>query len=200
MTATRLAFAPIITPALVAAGLLLTACGGGGSSTPQGAAVASIGSHEAKEGHASAAVASQAADAHRPQLRVDTSDAEKARLQNIWARCLSGKGVPTYTKSGDKLSWIFPEGGEDEYPKQFQACQQKQPLGPASEDPDRNPHYADDFTNYVKCINRDSPVVKVVQTKDGWTWADSNPEVNEDTQKQFDQIDKACELEAFGRG
>jgi hypothetical protein len=136
----------------------------------------------------------------RPQLRVDTSDAEHARLLGIWTTCLKQQGVPTYTKAGDGgVVWAFPEGEQKDHPKAYQACRSKQPISPAATDPDRNPEYADDFRDYVKCINRDSKIIKVRQTKDGWTWADDDTQESEAVMDAFTEVDQACELEAFGR-
>lgn len=181
-------------PLLVALVVLLTGCSGGGSESDAGAGVSSIA------GQATHTPPSQAgADARRPQLRVDTTEAEKARLLTVWGKCLKGQGVPTYEKDGGKL--VLTEAKPSEYAAQFAACADKEPVYPAALDPQRNPHYADDMREWVACTNEKSPTLKVVQTDDGPRPADDAAYNNasDEAQKQFAKVQQNCQYEAFGR-
>lgn len=169
-------------PILVALAALLAGCSDGGSE------------------QASQSTSSKAStDARRPQLRVDTTEAEKARLLTVWGKCLKGQGVPTYEKDGGKL--VLTKAKPSEYAAQFAACADKEPVYPAALDPQRNPHYADDMREWVACINEKSPTLKVVQTDDGPRPADDSAYNNagDEAQKQFAKVQQNCQYEAFGR-
>jgi hypothetical protein len=177
---------------LTATVLLLAACGGGGSAPQSPPRVASLQSPGETVASASATADP---DSQRPQLRVDSSEEERLRLNNAWTSCLKNEGVPTYQKA----AWLFPGKGEDEFPAAFKTCHLKQPRIPARQDPARNPHYAEDNRNWIKCINKKSPVIKIRGTEDGWTFVrdyGSDPA----QQDAFDRTVRDCELQAFGRG
>jgi hypothetical protein len=170
--------------------LLLAGCGRGSTAPPP--QVASVRSSTSP---ASAVTTSADPEAGRPQLRVDTSQDERRRLTNVWSSCLKTQGVATYTKGG----WVFPAKGEDDLPAAFKACHRKQPRQPASQDPARNPHYEQDNRDWIRCINKKSPVIKIRETPDGWTYVkDYDP--NDADDDAFNRIVTDCESEAFGPG
>ena len=197
----RLTLSLIATVGLLAP--VLAGCSGG--SGPAVASVASIpntataGSSGAGSTTAAAGSSQASIDARRPQLRVDTTEAEHARLSNIWVDCLHDRGVPIYQKGAGKITWRFPQSKPEDNPKAWAACADKQPRIPASEDSSRNPHYAEDWHNYVKCLNRNSKVIKVVEGGPGdWTYA--NDDGSQADLEAFDVVDHNCELQVFGRG
>lgn len=194
----------VLTPAL-ATGFLLTACGGGTSAgDPTGTGVASLpptategaGSGGNGSGGSKAKAPSKAADDGRPVIRVDTSDAEVDRLFAVYVKCLHSHGMKS---DPTKLASAFGiDGNAKDSPEAFKACQSKEPVSPAALDPARNPHYADDKRDWINCINKNSPIIKVVANKDGWTYAKSSNGTEAD-HDAFNVIEHNCMLKAFGR-
>ena len=158
--------------------VLLSACSGG--SAAQDPQVASI---QSPAGGAAATRSATAAADPRPQLRVDSSEEEHIRFQNAYASCLKQQGVPTYKKG----QWMFANADSSDFPAAFKTCHSKQPRQPAAQDPARNPNYEQDNRHWIKCINQKSPVIKIRQTPDGWTYAkDYGP--NEGDPDEFNRI------------
>ncbi|MCU7729365.1 hypothetical protein ODJ79_37095 [Actinoplanes sp. KI2] len=179
--------------AAVAAVLALGACGqsatDGGKNTAGGdeKQVASLSS-PAPAAHQSAESGGQ-----RPQLRLDTSDAERDRLDNIYDDCLVAHGVKVNTArtnaAGGKRS--LDQSGE---PKQaYTACLAKLPLQPPELDEDKNPNFAAQWNDNVKCLRAHGLKVHVTQPGE-WTYDDDNTPEPPDV----DQLQKACILEVFG--
>jgi hypothetical protein len=165
--------------------LLLAACSSPAPAPPKVASLVSA-----------SPTATASAAGTRPQLRLDTSDAERDRLFTAYDDCLVAHGVkvnpvdqPGPAGPGRRLD----QSGE---PKSaYVACKDKLPLQPPELDEDRNPNYAAQWNDNVKCLRAHGLMVHV--TKPGeWTWdsSDSVVPANEE------QIEKACELEAFGHG
>jgi hypothetical protein len=130
-------------------------------------------------------------DAGRPQLRLDTSDAERTRLNGIYLDCLRDHGVPGGYKPGSK-QW-FPGGGATQNAAAYRACLGKEPLQPPELDPARNPHYLDDFRTYIRCLNDGGLKVKGLADGSGWNY-DGQSSL---TQAQQDKLDHDCELKAY---
>jgi hypothetical protein len=130
-------------------------------------------------------------DSGRPQLRLDGSEEEHRKLNNAWASCLQDHGVKTYTKGSAGAEWIFPGVNASDFPASAKVCASKQPLQPVETDPKKNPHYADDFREWIRCMN--SKGLKVVGLPDnaGWNYASTNQPANSD------EIESSCQLEAF---
>jgi hypothetical protein len=168
---------------------VLSGCGGGsaGASRP-GDDVASISGPNAST---ESAEPSATLDSGRPQLRLDSTQEEERKLQNAWGSCLKDHGVKTYTKGSPGGEWIFPDVKASDLPASAKACASKQPLQPAETDPKRNPHYADDFRDWIKCMN--SRGLKLVAPPDnqGWNYASRTLPSNSD------EIEHDCELKAF---
>jgi hypothetical protein len=132
----------------------------------------------------------------RPQLRLDTSDAEKDRLFTAYDDCLVAHGVKVNPvdqagPAGNGPGRRLDQSGE---PKSaYVACQDKLPLQPPELDADKNPNYAAQWNDNVKCLRAHGLMVHVTVPGE-WTWDSSDSVVpgNES------QIEHACLLEAFG--
>ena len=177
---------------------LLAACGGsgGGHSGGKGGRsdhVASIGTPSTGSGGGSSATPSaSSSDGGRPQLRLDTSDAETTRLTEVYFACLHDHGVPSAHKPGAGDAW-FPGGSRTKYPAAYSACQSKLPLQPPQEDPAKNPHYADDFRAFITCMNDHGVKIRAVSANGDWNY-DGTTTVS---QSQQDTIQHTCTLKAY---
>lgn len=166
---------------------LLTACSGGGS----GAHVASA--PPASAGAPSAATSggsSATAGSGRPQLRLDTSDEEKIRLNNIWSACMHEHGV-SY-QSVVKDGFRVPDDTDPDFATGKAACLSKSPLDPPELSPQTNPHYMDDFRAEIACMRAHGVNVEPMPDGSGYTFPDGWAPPNEP------QLERSCQLEAFG--
>jgi len=170
---------------------VLSGCGGGsGGAGKPGDDVASLSDPRASAESAKSSAASDSVSG-RPQLRLDSTPDEERRLTNAWASCLKDHGVKTYTKSGPGGDWTFPDTDASPYPASAKVCASKQPRQPAETDPTRNPHYADDFRDWIKCMNSRGLKVVALPDNSGWNYAsEKNP-------PNADEIENDCELKAF---
>ncbi|MET7694680.1 hypothetical protein ABZT06_43345 [Streptomyces sp. NPDC005483] len=175
---------------LLSCALLLTACDGSTDDTPKPGRqdVASLRS-DAPTGKASAAPDT---DADRPQLRLDSSDAERDHYWHIYATCLKDHGHK-----------MLPQRGPDSVDDTDQSptakaaaktCADKLPLQPPELERSTNPHYDDDYRTYVKCLNRKGLKVTALPDNSGWTY-DGDTTMSQARQAE---VDKSCTMEAFG--
>ncbi|MFI1561606.1 hypothetical protein ACH4ZX_00820 [Streptomyces sp. NPDC020490] len=179
--------------AFLAGAVLLTGCGGSGASEGDGPTrqdVASLRSG-APDGEATAKAA-PSPDAGRPQLRLDSSDAERNRYWHLYAMCLKEHGHKMLPARG-------PDSVDDTDHSAtaraaVKACANRLPLQPPEMDRASNPHYDDDFRAYVKCLNREGLEVTALPDDSGWTY-DGNSTMSA---AQQSQVDRSCTLEAFG--
>ena len=197
---TRRTRSALLASCLSAASLaLLVACGGsgGGQSDGKGGTsdhVASIGTPSTGSGGGSSAKPSaSSSDAGRPQLRLDTSDAEVLRLTEVYFDCLHDHGLPSGHKPGDGDAWFPNGGGPTKYPAIYRACQSKQPLQPPEEDPAKNPHYADDFRAFVACMNDHGLKIRPLSHLGDYDFV-GTPRFS---QAQEDGITRTCTLKAY---
>ncbi|MGW0832352.1 hypothetical protein [Streptomyces prunicolor] len=171
---------------------LLVACGDGsggdGNSAAKDTGVASI---ETPRTSGATASASAGAESGRPQLRLDTTDAERARLYQIWTNCLHDHGVPAGHKPGS-TEWSL-SASTDKYPAALSACLSKRPIEPPEEDPAKNPHYMDDFRTYIKCLNDGGLKVTGLSDGSGWNY-DGTPTLSQSEQSA---LDRTCTLKAY---
>jgi hypothetical protein len=167
--------------------LLAGAC----SSPAQAPEVASLASAAPSSSRPSAA-------SDRPQLRLDTSDAERDRLMTAYDDCLVAHGVKV-----NPVGQVGPVGNgpgrrldQSGQPKSaYVACADKLPLQPPELDEDKNPNYAAQWNDNVKCLRAHGLMVHVTAPGD-WTYDSSNTVIPPDE----DQLEKDCMLEAFGHG
>jgi hypothetical protein len=173
----------------VAAVLLIGACG---SPTPSSAKdqVATL----ASAAPTTAATHAAGAGGNRPQLRLDTSSAERDRLFTAYDDCLVAHGVkvnPVNQAGPAGPGRRLDQSGE---PKSaYVACTDKLPRQPPELDEDLNPNYAAQWNDNVKCLRAHGLMVHVTEPG-SWTWDSSNTVVpaNEEA------IENGCLLETFG--
>lgn len=132
----------------------------------------------------------------RPQLRLDSTDAESERLFTAYDDCLVAHGVkvnpvdqPGAAGPGRRLD----QSGEPR--SAYTACEYKLPLQPPELDEDKNPNYAAQWNDNVKCLRAHGLMVHVTEPG-SWTY-DSSDTVIPDNETQ---LEKSCLLEAFGHG
>jgi hypothetical protein len=167
--------------------LLAAAACGSPAATPHVASLASTAPSNSP---------SSAADSKRPQLRLDTSEAESDRLFTAYDDCLIAHGVKVNVSdqpgaATDGSTRRLDRSGE---PKSaYVACNDKLPLQPPELDEDKNPNYAAQWNDNVKCLREHGVMVHV--TKPGeWTWDSSDGAVPDNEA----ELEKTCMLEAFG--
>jgi hypothetical protein len=182
--------------ALAATVTALALVSGCSSDTPKAAEprVATLNSAPAS------AAPARTADAPRGvQLRLDTTDDETARYWDVYQDCLLQHGVKQLPKNSDTISVAVGTGRlaldwkSGEPKAAYVACADKKPLEPVELDPDRNPRYAAQWQDNVRCLRRHGLMVHA--TKPGeWTYDESDTKVPDNQEQLEDQ----CILEAFG--
>lgn len=172
----------------VAAVLLIGACGSPAQNSTNGQVATLVSATP------STAATAAGAGTGRPQLRLDTSSAERDRLFTAYDDCLVGHGVkvnPANQAGPAGPGRRLDDSGE---PKSaYVACADKLPLQPPELDEDKNPDYAAQWNDNVKCLRAHGLMVHVTEPG-SWTWDSSDTVVpaNETA------IENGCLLEAFG--
>jgi hypothetical protein len=176
---------------------LLTACSGTQAPAPKDvASLATPGSSGQPTSNAPAAGGEQ----QRPQLRLDSSDAEVQQAWDGYHVCLKQNGHkmlsarqhagPSGPVDGPDMNDDSPESKAAE-----DKCKGKLPLQPPEMDAKTNPKYLDDYHEWVKCMNdKGLPVVETDPPGSGWTY--NGPSRN--TEEQNRKIEHDCQLSAFG--
>ncbi|MFE5535492.1 hypothetical protein [Streptomyces sp. NPDC056492] len=174
--------------------LLLTACGGGDGRNKE-VGVASISdpapTAAAANGAGTPGTSTPASDSQRPQLRLDTSKEEWARLMNAWTACLEQNGFHNFqdvVKDGVR----FPMTSDPALPAAQAKCVSKVPLSPPELDRNRNPHYADDWREWIACMHRRDYKVIPLPNEEGYEMPDGP--IPPDARR----IEDECQTEAFG--
>ncbi|MFE5120473.1 hypothetical protein [Streptomyces sp. NPDC056669] len=192
--------------------LALTACGGGsGVKTDKG--VDSIDS----EAPAAGGKADGKADtdrrggkkdvtADRPQLRMDSSQEERDRLGDAYNACLEAHGVPMNHEraklaGAKQASPVQDPAVVKKHQAGYDACLVKLPRQPPETEPETNPHFADDYRAYVKCLNKNGMRVHMVPdtsvSPDGLAWRYDDGKQQQLSDAEQTKVDHTCELEAF---
>lgn len=181
----------------------LTACGHDTNSDPSVATV--VTASPASSSRPAAAVAG------RPQLRLDSSDAERWRLNQVWWTCLKNAGAPVIVLPTDKARSrgipgyqpgdVMPsfQGYLDTDPKftePRQKCVDKEPLSPPELDPKRNPHYVDDYKNEIDCMRAAGLTVTTMKDPDG---ADDFQVQSDLDGAERDKLIDDCKMKAFAK-
>ncbi|MEV4293946.1 hypothetical protein [Microbispora rosea] len=184
--------ATALSVAVLACGLL-TACGAAEAASGPGTPAPVAAGHVAA-GAAAAPAAAPAASkpAHaaksRPQLRLDSSEAEVRKFRAAYAGCLSEHGMPskgTWSKAAEKSARA--------------ACEHLRPLLPPELDPAKNPNYAKSVRIEAKCLQDHGFDVHLFKVdgpaKFGWRY-ESVPGPDVDISK----IQDDCRVKAYGGG
>jgi len=180
---------------LLAASLTVALAGCSQGTEAPGVATLASAAPTVKAGQAQSTSVTPAQD-QRPQLRLDTSEAERQRLFAAYDDCLVGHGVKVVAvreaaPAGAKRR--LDDSGE---PKSaYLACANKLPQQPRELDPDANPKFAEQWNDNVRCLRKHG--IKVHVTAPGeWTYDDSDFVIPPNQ----DQIEQQCVQEAFGAG
>lgn len=187
--------------AVVVAGLLsctglLVSCGGPDAGPAKGKDdVASLESGSASETKVTGPERAPSADDEkgRPQLRLDSTDAERDQYWGVYATCLKEHGHKMILSRGP-----YSIDQTDDSPTAraaTRACAGKLALQPPELDKDKNPHFADDWRAYIKCLNKNGLKVASFSDNSGWTYTSDQRTLSEDAENK---VDKSCRLEAFG--
>jgi hypothetical protein len=187
--------------AVVAVALLtgITGCSGGDAGGQEDGVASVTESGGGGQGGATRSPAADASESGRPQIRLDSTDAEELRMYQGYLRCLKDRGVDI-APAGDKFAdWADPGSlgypGEDvakEHPEVERACLGKKPMQPPELDPKKNPDYMNDYHEWIECNNRRGVKVDPLPDGSGWNYKPgANPPGN------ADQIDQECMREAF---
>lgn len=199
--------------------LALTACGasdggGEGVASVESDAPATVGDSDRDEDAGTSEDAGKDKDkgkddvnAKRPQLRLDTSKEERARLTDAYHACLEAEGVPMNTERAEAAGAKQPApvqgpGVTEKHKAAFDACLVKLPLQPPETRPDTNPDFADDYRAHVECLKKKGMRVHMVPDRsvypDGLAWRYDDGEQPELSSAEQEKIERTCNQEAFG--
>ncbi|MGW3150948.1 hypothetical protein ACWDG1_41220 [Streptomyces sp. NPDC001177] len=193
LLALRRAAAPFAVVTAVALGL--SGCGGSGGSGKKDD-VASL-QQDSKKPAASASSADRGQGG--PRLRLDSTDDEVRALWNAYYSCLKDHGGKVEQITGPKAAGKYMLSGandKEQPPAAVKACTTKRPIPVPETDPDQNPHYADDFRDWVKCLNDRGIPVKALPDASGWNYDKSMSE-DEKGSPRTQRIERECEIQAF---
>ncbi|MFI9639111.1 hypothetical protein ACIG87_03450 [Micromonospora sp. NPDC051925] len=146
---------------------------------------------------APATTAPRVAAAEGVQMRLDTTDEETARYWDVYQDCLLDHGVKRQTDTGGVSAGVGSKGvlldRSGEPKAAYVACAARKPLEPIELDPARNPNFAAQWQENVRCLREHG--LKVHVTKPGeWTWDSSDTGVPDNEA----EIEKQCIVETFG--
>ena len=144
------------------------------------------------------ATAAATAQPQGVQLRLDTTEKESARLWDVYQDCLYANGVKELPKDsgpsvrmGSGKRALDLKSGE---PKSaYAACKAKEPLEPVELDPDRNPNFAAQWQDNVRCLRKNGLMVHVTEPG-SWTYDSSHGDLPENQE----ELEKQCIQETFG--
>jgi hypothetical protein len=174
--------------------VLLTACSG--TQPPAQQDVASL----ATPGSSSANAPAKVDEAQRPQLRLDSGEAEINQAWDGYYGCLKQNGhkmMSAREHAGPSGPVDSPDMNDDSPASKAaeDKCKGKMPSQPPEMDQKRNAKYVDDYHEWVKCMNgKGLPVVETDPPGSGWTY--NGPSKN--TEEQNRRIEHDCMLSAFG--
>ncbi|MFJ4847790.1 MULTISPECIES: hypothetical protein [unclassified Streptomyces] len=201
---------PLGAAAVLAAALLLTGCGG--SSAPAGDTAAgkddvaslqtaSAPAAPADEAPSSSAAApsadapSPAADGNgRPQLRLDMTDAETQVYWEGYWKCLKEHGHKMILQRGP---YSVDQNDNSPTAKAAEkACAGQMPLQPPETERETNPHFDEDYRDYVACLNDGGLHVVALPGNTGWTYKGQNTL----SEEKAADLDLSCKVKSFGGG
>lgn len=167
--------------AVVATAAVLAACGGGGSGEAQ---VASLSGKGSSGPPTSASGTGAEHKGSRPQIRLDSDHEWVAKIMERYNNCLSAHGAD-----------MDPDGGITVKRSAQKACRDKAPLYPPQMDASTNPHYLDDYHQWVTCMRNRGMRIRVLKPfGSGFSYLPS-PSL---TPSERDRVEDECQLKAFG--
>ncbi|MCU1683366.1 MAG: hypothetical protein JWQ81_4105 [Amycolatopsis sp.] len=187
----RRAARPAFAAVLFATAAVLSACGGAANSAaPQ---VASLPGSGAPSASATTSSPSTVDQSQRPQLRLDSTQEEIVAAGKPYDICLKEHGHKMIAGRGDGNS---PDQHDDTDTAKaaVAACAGKLPIQPPEMDQSTNPHFLDDYHDWITCLNaKGVPVTPTDPFGSGWTFT-SQPTVGE---AQEQKIEQDCKIGAF---
>ncbi|MFI7605491.1 hypothetical protein ACIBTV_10225 [Micromonospora sp. NPDC049366] len=193
----RLAARTAVTLLTAVAGL--AGCGGAGDGGDRADGAGDVASLTAPADSASAS-APAGGTGGGPQLRLDTTEAEKSRLWQSYLRCLKDHGVPENhgqvpgaAGNGDGIDLDLSSG---EPKAAYAACADKLPVMPPELDPKKNPNYLSQFSDYVQCLRGRGMKIHALPDGSGWTYDDGVAIAVEG--EALTRAERDCTQEAFG--
>lgn len=200
----RLVRLPVLrTAAVLLTCVVLSACGGAEAETSGGSG--DIASLVTSAPTNSAGAGQKAADTGRPQLRLDMSEEEGERLWTTYKVCLRDHGVAVIQRGAGGPGAVAPDGSTNPLsldqsgePKEaYVACANKLPLQPPELDPEKNPEYADQWNDFIRCLRGHG--IKMHATSPGnATWDDDVDGDSGAGRADLGKIEKECTMEVFG--
>jgi hypothetical protein len=184
---------------LLTAVLLLGACSSQPAAEPQ---VASV--HTGSTDGSTSASATAATDG-RPRLRLDSSQEEVDQawqnyylcLQEHGHKMLNGRTDTHAGPAGDQT--VTSPDMEDDSPESVaaeKACENKLPMQPPELEPESNPHYLDDYQEYMTCLTDGGLKVHPIEPfGTGWTYDDGVTQTLAPDVQQ--KLEHDCQVEAF---
>jgi hypothetical protein len=179
----------------------LAACG----SEPQSPQVASLTTANAPNTSAP----STSDDSQRPQLRMDSSDADVKAAWHGYNVCLKdnghvmlhGDGTDQHSGPADsngRTDGNTPDMNDDSTASvnARKACKNKLPLQPPELDQSRNPHFLDQYHVYMTCLTGHGLMVHATDPLgSGWTYDDGVTQKLTSDQQQ--KVEHDCSLSSF---
>ena len=138
-------------------------------------------------------------DSQRPQLRLDSTKVEVQQAWDPYYKCLTDNGHKMLS-AGEHAGPAGKDGPDmnDNSPQSTAArdrCKGRLPTQPPELDPARNPHYVDQYHDWVKCINAHGvPVTENDPPGSGWTYAAESSLPPDEQEKVVDD----CQMSTFG--
>ena len=174
--------------------LALAGCGGSdaGESSVASLVTASVGSTPAPVASDTEAAGGAVGQDQRPQLRLDDSAADIDRKQAPYFSCLKANGHRMVEGRGPLA--IDQHDDSAKAKAATKKCAGKLWRIPPETDPERNPHFADDFRAEIKCLNSHGVPVKAIDDAGSWSYTGES----QLTQEKKEKVEKDCMMKAYG--
>lgn len=176
----------------IAAAALLGACAAPSAQAPQVASLPSTAATSSVD-----TSPPPAPDTGRPQLRLDSSDADVQQAWQGYYACVKAHGHKMWRWNGVES----PDQNDHSATAKAaeQACTGKMPQEPPELDQARNPHYLDQYHAYLTCLTSHDVAVHATDPfGSGWTFDDGVTQKLSETQRN--KVDHDCQLASFKLG
>jgi hypothetical protein len=129
---------------------------------------------------------------------MDTSDEDGDAIWQAWYKCFKDHGGVVHPVPEEKVrkKGMITADAAEQPAAVVKACAHKEPVTPWQLDRDRNPEYADDFRDWVKCIEGKGLPIDPLPNAEGWNYDDSVSQ-DERASARTQEIVDSCEMEAF---